>query len=243
MDSGESAGTRIPVRIKLLHRATFVMQRTSFAFELIKHVPAVVTVFAAGFSALQSERDGGALALAVAELATGAWVLVIVGREAWHLFGRGTAKAFANPDQHASHERPRIDAANLAAAALGYVESWHRTHVTGHFKLVSPQIVGATLSLLLAVGGQRAINKRRVRPNFYVEVTPDGMRYKAGPRTSWRAQWTDVAAVEDTHDAIAVRLTNGRRRVLRADYFFDGDALLVETRAAIAKYAPLNTTA
>ncbi len=64
------------------------------------------------------------------------------------------------------------------------------------------------------------------------------MRYKAGPRTSWRAKWTDVAAVEDAQDAIAVRLTNGRRRVLRADYFFDGDALLIETRAAIAKFAP-----
>ena len=238
MDSGESAGTRIPVQIKLLHRANFVAQRTSFAFELVKHVPAVLTVFAAGFSALQSERDGGALALAAAELVTGAWVLVVVGREAWHLFGRGTSQAFARPDQHVAHERPRIDAANLAAAALGYVESWHRTHVTGHFKLVSPQIVGATLSLLLAVGGLRAISKRARRPNFYLEVTPSGMRYKAGPRTSWRASWSDIAAIEHTAGEITVRLQNGRRRVLRADYFFDGDALLVETRAAIATYAP-----
>lgn len=238
MDSGQSAGTRIPVRIKLLHRASFVVQRTGFAVELIKHVPAVLTVFAAGFSALQSERDGGGLALAAAELVTGAWVLVAVGREAWHLFGRGTASAFARPDAQPAHERPRIDTANLAAAALGYVESWHRTHVTGHFKLVSPQIVGATLSLLLAVGGLRAIKKRTPQPNFYLEVTPDGIHYKAGPRTSWRAKWTDVAAVEDTQDEIAVVLQNGRRRVLRANYFFDGEALLADTRAAIAAYAP-----
>ena len=238
MDSGQSAGTRIPVQIKLLHRAHFVAQRTSFAFELIKHVPAVFTVVTAGFSALQSERDGGALALAAAELITGACVLVIVSREAWHMFGRGTVDAFAHPDQHAPHETPTIDVANLAAAALGFVESWHRTHVTGHFKLVSPQIVGGTLSLLMAFGGQRAINRRARRPNFYLEVTPAGMRYKTGPRTSWRAQWTEVAAIEHTADEIAVRLQNGRRRVLRADYFFDGDALLVETRAAIAAYAP-----
>jgi hypothetical protein len=243
MDSGESAGTRIPVRIKLVHRAGFVLQRTSFAFELIKHVPAVVTVFAAGMSALQSERDGGALALAAAELLTGAWVLFVVGREAWHLFGRGTANAFAQPDPHAAHKAPRIDSANLAAAALGFVESWHRTHVTGHFKLISPQIVGATTSLLLALGGQRAIRRRREGHNFYVEVTPAEMRYKAGPRTSWRANWTDVAEITHAPDQIAVRLQNGRRRVLRADTFFDGDAVITNTRAAIAAFAPEQLTA
>ena len=237
----DPAGTRIPVRIKLVHRAQFVVQRTSFAFELVKHVPAVFTVVTAGLSAFQSEREGGALALAAAELIVGAWVLIVVGREAWHLFGRGTAKAFAQPDPHATRELPRIDMANLAAAALGFVEAWHRTHVRGHFKLFSPQIVGGTMSLLLAFGGLRAIKQRAPRARFYLEVTPDEIRYKAGPRTSWRAKWTDVAGVDDTPEAITVRLSNGRKRVLRADYFFDGEALLADTRAAIEAYAPPRT--
>jgi hypothetical protein len=234
----DAAGIEIPVRIKLLHRAPFVAERATFGFELIKHVPAVFTVVTAGIGALQTKQDGGSLALAAAELVAGAFVLVVVGAEARHLFGRGSTKGFASPDAHASHERPRIDLANLAAAALGFVESWHRTHVTGHFKLVSPQIVGGTTSLLLALGGQRSLQKRRSSMKLYIAVTPGGIRYKAGPRTSWRANWTDVDAIETSRDEIAFRLKNGKRRVLRADTFFDGEAVLAGTRAAIATYAP-----
>jgi hypothetical protein len=241
MESGQSAGTRIPLRIKLVYRASFVVTRASFALTLVQHVPAVFTVLAAGVSALQFEREGGGRALAAVELVVGAWVLTVIGREAWHMFGRHTADAFAHPDPNAApHEAPKkIDVPSLAAAALGYVEAWHRTHVTGHFKLVSPEIVGATVSLLFAFGGLRAMRKRAPRPpQFYLEVTPDGMHYKTGPRTSWRAKWTEIAAVDDTQDQIAVCLQNGRRRVLRADYFFDGGDLLAQTRAAIAAYAP-----
>jgi hypothetical protein len=238
-DHAAADGIRIPVRIKLLQRANFVAERASFVLQLVKHVPAVFTVLAAGASALQVERDGGGRALAAAELVVGAWVLIVIAREAWHMFGRHTADALAHPSPDAAAQpKPSIDIPNLDAAALGFVESWHRTHVTGHFKLVSPQIVGATISLLMAFGGQRAIQKRAPRVRFYIAVTPAGIQYKAGPRTSWRADWTDVAAVERTQDEIAVRLQSGRRRVLRADYFFDGEALLVETSAAIAAYAP-----
>lgn len=236
-------GVKIPVKLKLVARATFVAQRTSFAFDLIKHVPAVFTVLTAGLSALQGEEAGGDRALAAAELVVGAWVLIVIGREAWHLFGRGTADAFKHPDAHATpHESPKVDAANLAAAALGFVESWHRTHVSGHFKLISPQIVGGTLSLLLAFGGQRAIQKRQYRREFYIAVTPDGLHYRTGPRTSWRAKWSDIVAVEQTANEIIVRLQNGKRRVLRADAFFDGETLLAETSVAINTYAPAQLT-
>lgn len=234
----DPAETRIPVRIKLLDRATFVARRAGFGLEIAKHVPAVFTVVTAAIGAVQTERSGGGLALAAAEFAAGAFVLIVIGKEALHLFGRGTTQTHASPDEHASHDRSRIDIANLAAAALGFVESWHRTHVTGHFKLVSPQIVGGTTSLLLAFGGQRALNKRRLSIPMYVSVTPAGIRYKAGPRTSWRTDWTGVAAVERTANEITIRLQNGKRRVLRADYFFDGDELLAKTSEAIATYAP-----
>ncbi|HEY2854125.1 MAG TPA: hypothetical protein VGJ18_14825 [Gemmatimonadaceae bacterium] len=225
-DPAAVEGTRIPVRIKLVHRASFV-------YQLLNHLPAVYTVVVTGASALQVEREGGGRVLAAAELLVGAWMLLVIGREAWHLFGRRAAHAHA-----ASHESTRIDVPNLASAALGYVEAWHHAHVVGHFKLLSPYIVGGTMSLLLAIGGRRALEKRRQRRLSYIAVTPAGMAYKAGPRTSWRAAWTDVAAVEYTRDEIAVRLHTVRRRVLRAAFFFDGEALLAETRAAIAAYAP-----
>ena len=229
-DPAAIEGTRIPVRIKLVHRASFV-------YQLLNHLPAVYTVVVTGASALQVEREGGGRALAAAELLVGAWMLLVIGREAWHLFGRRAAHTHS--DAHAaSHESSRIDVPNLAAGALGYVEAWHHAHAVGHFKLWSPYIVGGTTSLLLAIGGRSALAKRRQRRLSYVSVTPAGMAYKAGPRTSWRAEWTDIAAVEHTQDEIAVRLHSGRRRVLRAGYFFDGEALLTATRAAVAAYAP-----
>jgi len=227
-DPAAVEGTRIPVRIKLVHRASFV-------YQLVNHLPAVFTVVVTGASALQVEREGGGRVLAAAELLVGACMLLVIGREAWHLFGRRAANGVAHV---ASHKSSSIDVPNLAAAALGYVEAWHHAHVVGHFKLWSPYIVGGTASLLLAIGGRRAIERRKQRRRFYVAVTPAGMAYKAGPRTSWRAAWTDVAAVEHAQDEIAVRLHNGRRRVLRAAFFFDGEALLAQTRAAIAAYAP-----
>jgi hypothetical protein len=238
-DPAALAGTHIPVRLKLLHRATFVAQRAGFLVGLVQHVPALFTVLVAGVSALKIERDGGGRALAAAELLVAAWVLIVVGRETWHLFGRHAANGLARPEPHAaSHESPRIDVASLAAAALGYVEAWHHARADGHLELLSPYIVGGTASLLLAFGGRRAIQKHAPQPELYIEVTPAGIEYRAGPRTSWRAKWIDVAAVEHTQDEIAVRLQSGRRRVLRAADFFDGEALLVDTRAAIAAYAP-----
>ena len=238
-ESVVAAGTQIPVQLKLLHRATFVLERAAFALQLIRHVPAVFTVLVAGVSALQFERGGGGRALAAAELLTGAWVLAVVSREVWHRFGPHAAKAFAKPDPHAaSHDEPRVDIAGIAAAALGYVEAWHQARAEGHFELLSPIVLGATLSLLLSFGARRAIRKRGHRSQLYIAVTPTIIAYKAGPRTSWRAEWTDVAAVECAEDEIAVRLQNGQRRVLRAAAFFDGEALLAETWAAIATNAP-----
>jgi hypothetical protein len=221
-----SAGTLIPVQSKRLHRASFVLA-------LAEHLPAVFTVFAAGTSALQGEHDTAGRAIAVAELITGSCVLIIIGLEARHLLGRHAGHAHV-----ASHARPRVDASNLAAAALGYVEAWHRTHVVGHFKLVSPQIVGATLSLLLAFTSRRPLSARRQRFRPHINITPDDISYRAGPRRRWQAAWTDVAAVEHDHGELAVRLHDGRRHVLRAAHHLDGESVLAETRAAIAAHAP-----
>jgi hypothetical protein len=221
-----TVGTLIPVKSKRVHRANFTLQ-------LANELPAIFTVFAAGASALQGEHDTAGLALAGAELIAGAGVLVAIALEARHLFGRHAEHAAA-----AAYKPPRVDAANLAAAILGYVEAWHRTHVSGHFKLVSPQIVGGTLSLLVAFSGRHPVSARRQRRRPHVAITPDGISYLAGRRRRWRAEWTEVAAVEHDHGELAVRLHDGRRHVLRADHHVGGEGVLAETRAAIAAHAP-----
>jgi hypothetical protein len=218
-------GTLIPLRSKRLDRASFV---TGLASDL----PAVFTVFAAAASALQGEHDGAGLALVAAELIAGACVLVVIGLETRHLFGRHAEHAHAAP-----HKPPRVNASDLAAAALGYVEAWHRAHAVGHFKLVSPAVIGGTASLLLAFNARRPISERRQRRRPHVEITSDGISYKAGFRPRWRATWTEVAAVEHERRELALRLHDGRRHVLRADDHLDGEDVLAEARAAIAAHA------
>lgn len=221
-----SPATIIPVQSKRLHQATFTMG-------LLRELPALFTVFVASASALQGEHEGAGLALAVAELITGAAVLFFIAVEARHLFTRHEGHV-----DSASHAPPRVDKSNLAAAALGYVEAWHRTHVTGHFKLLSPQIVGASVSLFLALRRPRPVSERRQRRRPHVSISPNGIRYLGGPLRIWTAPWADVAAVEHTHGEIAIRLHDGRRHVLRADDHLDGEGILDATRAAIASHAP-----
>jgi hypothetical protein len=227
-----SAGTIVPVRSKRLYQGTKRLHQTSFTLALTREVPAVFTVFAAAASALQGKHDTAGYMLAGAEVIAGVGVLAAIVLEARHLFGRRAEHAHATPNS-----APRVDASNLAAAALGYVEAWHHAHVVGHFKLFSPYIVGATASLLVAALKNRPISKRRLRRQLHVGITPAGISYLAGPRLRWRAAWTEVAAVEHGHGELAVRLHDGRRHVMRADDHLDGDSVLTETRAAIAAHA------
>jgi hypothetical protein len=220
-----SAGTVIPLQAKRAHRA-------SFTLGLVNDLPAIFTVLATGASALLGEHDGIGLALAAAELITGACVLVAIALEARHLFG-GQAHA-----PEAPRRTSRVDGSSLAAAAMGYVDAWHRTHVTGHFKLVSPQIVGATASLLVALGALRPVSARRRRRRPHVAINSDGISYLAGLRRRWKASWSEVAAVEHDRGQLTVRLHDGRRHVLRADDHIGDEGVLAETRAAIAAHAP-----
>jgi hypothetical protein len=225
-----STGTIIPLHSKRVYQ-------TSFVLGLARELPAVFTVFATAVSALQVGHDTTGYVLAGAELIAGAGVLVATALEARHLFSRHGEQARGAP-QNAS----RVDGSNLAAAALGYVEAWRHARVVGHLKLFSPYTVGATVSLLLAFLNKRPTSahrphRRRLR-RLHVGITPAGISYLAGPRRKWRAEWTDVAAVEQGHGQLAVRLHDGSRHVLRADDHLDGDRVLAETRAAIAVHAP-----
>ena len=221
----DGPGTFIPVQSKRVHRANFTL-------ELAKELPAVFTVFTAAASALQGEHDAMGYALAAAEVIAGAAVLVVIALEARHLFGSHTGKS------HSPRKTPRVDASSLAAAALGYVEAWHHAHVVGHFKLVSPAVLGATVALLLAVLNRRVPSARGVRRRRHVGITPSGISFAASRRNKWRADWSDVAAVEHDHGELAIRLHDGQRHSLRADDHLDGESLLAETRAAIAVHAP-----
>ena len=232
-----AAETRITVRPKRLLRAQFVTQ-------LYQHVPAVVTVLAAGVAGLGSEREGGALALAAAELLVAAWVLATIVLEARHLFGRegsrGARGAHGAPRAHATS---RVDGPGLAAAALGYVEVWHHARETGHFKLVSPLMLSATVTLLFAFGGRRWIQQRFRRRGPHLLVTSDGVSYRGGRRRRWAAAWEDVEGLEHGAGHVTVRLRAGRAHVLRGDDHFGGDALLEEAWAAVARHAPARLTA
>jgi hypothetical protein len=220
------AGKIIPLKSKRLHRV-------NFAVDLAEQLPAVFTVFAAAASALQGEHDAAGYALAAAEVIAGAGVLVVIVLEARHLFGRRAEHVHG-----ASHRTPRVNASNIAAAALGFVEALHRAHVVGHFKLVSPPVVGAIASLLTAGTRRRPLSERRQRRRPHVAIMPDGISYVGGLRRRWRAAWTEVAAVEHNGAELTVRLHDGRRHVLRANDHLDGDDVLTETRAAIAMHAP-----
>lgn len=220
----ESVGTFIPLRSKRGHRVGFIAG-------LASELPAVFTVVAAGVSAVQGERDGEGLALAAAELIAGAAVLGIIGLEARHLFGRQRGH------EHNTSRKPRIGASNLAAAALGFVEAWHRAHVHGHLKLVSPQVFGAITSLIAGYLKNRPVSVRRMRRRLHVGVTPRGILYLAGVRQKWWAPWTEVAAVEHDRGSLVIRLHDGRRHVMRADDHLDGEGVLADTRAAIATHA------
>ena len=251
--------TRIPVRLKRVARG-------AFASQLTQHLPAVLTVLAAGGSAIQSEREGGALALAGAELVVGAFVLGTIAYEAWHLFGQhaahdamhgsvhdGAMPVHAMPvhamSVHAMpvhampvHAEPWIDRPGLAAAALGYVEVWHRTHERGRFKLVSPQMLGATATLVLALGGRRLIAHRFRHRRPHVLVTPTTLAYRGSRRRRWTTAWNEVAALEQDASALTIRLRNGSAHVVRADDHFDGAALVTAMHAAALAHAPAHLT-
>ncbi|GJG88245.1 hypothetical protein tb265_34260 [Gemmatimonadetes bacterium T265] len=225
--SGVTEGTRIPVRPKRAVRAAFLAQLT-------QHLPAVLTVLAAGASAVRSEREGGALALAAAELLVGAWVLVVIVVEARHVFGRHAVHDATT----AVHESSWIDVPGVAAAALGYVEVWHHAVERGHFKLVSPFMLGATSTLVLALGGRRLIANRMRHRRPHLLVTRNAVTYRARRRHRWAAAWDDVAAVEHESGELRFRMQNGATHVVRAADHLGGDGLIAAARLAVAEHAP-----
>lgn len=224
--------TRIPVQHKRVMRARFAAQ-------LPQHLPAVMTVLAAGGSAIQFERTGGGLALAAVELLVGAWVLFTIAHEARHIFGRQIGHdADTAPEGEAG-----VDVPGLAAAALGYVEVWHHAVERGHFKLVSPYMVGATATLALALGGRRLIRHRMRHRRPHLLVTPTAVTYRGSRRRRWTAAWADVASVENGSGELVLHLRNGRSRVLRADDHIGGDHLIAAARDAVAAHAPARLVA
>lgn len=237
-------GTRIPLRPKRLLRLRFLS-------ELTRELPNVLTVVAAGASAIGTARAGGEQALAAAELLVGAWVLVNAAREARHVFGRahGAHAAAAAGGHDGGHDAgplgvavPRVDPQGIAAAAMGYVEVWHHAHVRGHFRVVSPYMLAATVTLVLALGGRRWIADH-VRPRMgrrhpHLLVTPAGMHYRATRFTRWDLAWADVARVEHDASGLALHLHDGTARHVRADEHLDGHAILAAARRAVAAHAP-----
>lgn len=223
VDAGTAPGAIVFVESKRLHQA-------SFTVGLMRELPAVFTVLVAAASAVRGEHDAAGYSLAAAEVVAGAGVLVAIALEARHLFGREDEHADAAP-----HEGSPWDAPSLAAAALGYVEAWHHAHVVGHFKLWSPYTFGATVSLVVARYRGWSASKVRRRPHLL--ITPAGISYLAGPRRRWRAEWSEVAAVEHGHRELVVRLHDGRRHALRADEHLEGHGVLAKARAALAAHA------
>ena len=206
--------------------------RARFLAELQQHVPAVLTVVTAGVTGLRSGHGGWELALSLAQLGVGAWVAGTVVAQGRHLRGlhRGTHPADAGPNG--------VEWSGLAAAALGYVEVWDHAVRRGHFTLVSPYMLGATTTLVLALGGRRWIRARMRRRGPHLHVSPEGVTYRSAPFRRWTAAWDEVAAVAHAPGTLTLRLRDGRERVLRAADHLQGDALLAAASDAVAAYAP-----
>lgn len=222
--------TVIPVQLKGRQRARFVAQ-------LPQHVPALLTTLTAGANAIRAERTGTALALGAAELLVGAWVLLGIASEARHLFG-----AERRPPAHGatpgSRAESRVDVSGLAAAALGYVEVLRYAQTHGRLALVSPYMLGASASLMLALGGRRRIRRWLRRSPPHLAVTAAGITYRGGRGRRWAAAWSEVAAVEASPGELVLRLRDGRARLLRADEHLGGAGLIAAARSAVWAHAP-----
>lgn len=234
--SGAPAATRIPVQLKRRHRALFAQQ-------LVQHAPVLLTIITAGATGLSTERAGAGLALAVVELAVGAWVLASIAREARHLFGRHAASHAGGAAHTALADVPWVDWPGVAAAALAFVEVWHHAHATGRFKLVSPLVLSATVTLALALGLRRLIASRTRHRRPHLLVSTEALTYRGTRWGRWTAPWDDVAAVEHGADALVVRLRDGRTHTIRAADHLGGAGLLAAARDAVAAHAPARLTA
>jgi hypothetical protein len=217
--------------------------------ELLESAPAAVTLLFAGADGLRAAGAGLAdRAIAVAEIASSAWMLALLRREVRETLGSGHdteaehhAGAAAPPTLPTLEEElGQVDWAGVAGAAMLGVEAlqhWRQTH-----HVQRPVVLLALTTLYLATGGRltlarvirRRIGSRRPR----LALSPEGIEYRGSRRRRFTAPWDDVARVEHDAERLRITLRDGGVRELLARDHVQGHRLMAAVGHALPDYLP-----
>ncbi|HEV3049316.1 MAG TPA: hypothetical protein VGX50_03365 [Longimicrobium sp.] len=118
---------------------------------------------------------------------------------------------------------------NLAAAGVLFVE-WYASWSAGG-KLVSPALVSGIVALGLAFLHPRV--QRRIREKWSLRIDDDGILIRTGRFRQAAARWSEVRAVDATHNAIRLVTADGREQRISIRLAENGD----EIAAAVAEAA------
>lgn len=226
-------GVEIPVRLVR-------QQRARFASAALQDVPAAIAILVAGVAGVRAPRGATDLALAVAELAVAAWVLLFTVRGAAEAFGRGGTPATEGAADDAlappATARPRVRWEGVAAGALALVEVWHHWHTTG--RINRPTLTVGVSALVLALGGAAAIERRTAHRRPRLLVSREGLHYRGSRRLRFEARWDEVARLEEAPGLLRVVRHDGREWTLRARAHVDGATLVAAACRAVRAHAP-----
>jgi hypothetical protein len=239
-DAPRAAGApvELPVRLARQHRARVLTAA-------VQDGPAVAALLVAGAAGLRAPRGGGDLLLALVELAVGAWVLRYLARAAVSLFPRGGAEASdaaaaTGAPAPGQGDAPRVRWEGVAVGTMALVEVWHRWLTTGH--VARPTLLVGVLTLALALGGARVVQRRTAHLRPRLVVSAAGLFYRGSRRRRFEARWDDVARVEQASGALRLVLRDGREWTLRAGEHLEGSALVAGAAAAVRANAPPRLT-
>lgn len=176
-------------------------QQRAAVFQKLQHAVPAVGLIAAGLEALTSGAHGFGLALAVVEIGTS--VLLI----------RAIVSSFreARVHRHESHHPAHgVDWADIWAAGVLFAEAAERWHLTHH--IARPVILTAFVTLGLGLFHGRMATSRARRRVLRVDDT--GIYVKSRPFNAFEARWREIADIDVTGDAAAIRTRAGKARRL-----------------------------
>jgi hypothetical protein len=219
------------------------VQRMFLVRDVSDSFPAAVTLFGAGALKLgDPSASAGQRVLAVAELASSAWMIFFVGRRVRAVVRRreATHVAPAASLRDLAEEHGRVEWSGVAGAVMLGVGLWQHWTETG--RVQRPVLLVALFTLFMATRG-RLLIARAVQGRFgdrrpRLALSAEGIDYRATRRRRFSARWDEVARVEHDAAAVAFALHDGRTFALRARDHVDGAALVAAVRAALPELLP-----
>lgn len=237
-DAAAPGGTLVfPLQLRRVQRMLVVR-------ELADSLPGALALFGAGLAGLRGAATSTTdRVLGAAELASSAWMLLLLRRSVRELFGRraseaGVAPAAALPALEEQHGD--VEWSGVAGAAMLGVETWQHWHDTG--RVQRPVVLLAVFTLFMATRGRlliaRAARARLGDRRPRLALSPEGIDYRGSRRRRFAARWDEVARVEHDAGAVTLALRDGRTFALRAREHVDGEALVAAVRAALPAVLP-----